>query len=107
MVKTELGHDRSCLDREHHSHQHPTIKSSPYIRRLQDVIGTFGAGDEEEKAESEDAPCLVFEWMENVLWKVRSDAFRQNLILPKVIAKSVLSALNLLDTEYDAIHSGQ
>jgi len=56
--------------------------------------------------QSEDPPCLVFEWMETVLWKVRSDPFRQNSVLPQVIAKSVLCALALFKAEYDAIHTG-
>jgi hypothetical protein len=38
---------------------------------------------------------------------VPSDKFRENSILPKIIARSVLSTLALLNTQYNAIHTGE
>lgn len=50
---------------------------------------------------------MVFEWMEHDLRTVPSNQFRQNSDLPKIIAKSVLSALVLLKTQYSAVHTGE
>lgn len=45
--------------------------------------------------------------MDHDLRSVPSHQFRENSNLPKIIAKSVLSALAILKTEYNAIHSGE
>jgi hypothetical protein len=47
------------------------------------------------------------EWMENDLAGVASDDFRENSDLPVIIAKSVLSALAILKTQYKGIHTGE
>jgi len=51
--------------------------------------------------------CIVFEWMEHSLRTLPSDQFRESSNLPRVIAKSVVSALALLKTKYGAIHTGK
>jgi hypothetical protein len=38
-------------------------------------------------------PCLILEWMDTDLWHVPPKQFRNNSKLPKVICRSVLSAL--------------
>ena len=41
---------------------------------------------------SEDPPCLIFEWMDQDLWNVRAEPYRENKVLPKAIAKSALKS---------------
>lgn len=101
---------KKTLRRERNNHCIPGIRTSPYIRSQYDVVedetdldqpvsprdyyDTFPAG-------------LVFELMETDLWRVPSAPFRQNSFLPKVISRSVLSALVLLKTKHDSIHMGR
>lgn len=96
------------MKREHANHNLPTVVSSPYIRALSDVV-TIDNGDAQilNDSETETSLYLVVEWMENDLRTVPSDRYRENSSLPKVIARSVLSALALLKTEYNAIHTGE
>jgi hypothetical protein len=51
--------------------------------------------------------CLVFEWRDHDLRHVPLDRFRQNSILPKVIARSVLSVLAVIHSPYHAIDCGE
>ncbi|KAF7510529.1 hypothetical protein GJ744_006375 [Endocarpon pusillum] len=109
VVKTALEDDVTiALRRERNVYLIPGIRSSPYIRSQLDIL----ASDEDRnrsqpKVEDLDTapPGMVFEWMEYDLWHVPSERFRHNSILPKVISRSILSALALLKTEYDAIHT--
>lgn len=55
---------------------------------------------------SEDLPCLVFEWMEHVVWDVPVEPYRQKSVLPKVIAWLVLEALNVF-VSVNAMHTDQ
>jgi hypothetical protein len=108
VVKTEAGPKITGLKRELFNHRLPAIASCEYIRSLYDVIGP-----EEDSAEVEnistikDPLCLVLEWMEHDLRTVRSDHFRQNSALPKIIAKPVLSALALMKLQYNGMHTVQ
>ncbi len=79
-----------------------------FVVALYDVI-TADNSDAQipNESETETPLCLVFEWMEHDLRAVPSDHYQENSNLPKVIAKSVLSALALLKTEYGAIHTGE
>ncbi|KAI4209034.1 MAG: hypothetical protein LQ351_007982 [Letrouitia transgressa] len=80
--------------------------SCQYIRTLHDVVGPDGDVTRAESiSRTEDPPCLVFEWMEHDLRTVPPDRFRQNPNLPKLIAKSVISALLVLKTQYGAVHT--
>ncbi len=108
MVKTEIGPEKTCLKRERSNYKLPAIITCQYIRTLYDVVGPDGDDAQVESASmTEDPPCMVFEWMEHDLRTVPSDQFRQNSYLPKIIAKSVLSALVLLKTQYGAVHTGE
>lgn len=108
VVKTELGSDKTCLKRELDNYNLPAVASSQYIRVLLDVVG---AGDNDtqvfNESEIEGPLCMVFEWMEHDLRAVPSERYRKDSNLPKVIAKSVLSALALLKTQHGAIHTGE
>lgn len=108
MVKTEIGPEKICLNRERSNYKLPAIISCQFIRTMYDIVGPDGDDARVERASmTDDPPCMVFEWMEHDLRAVPSDQFRQNSDLPKVIAKSVLSALALLKSEYGAIHTGE
>ena len=75
---------------------------------LYDVIGQDGDDVQvNRETAADDTLCLVFEWMDHELRTVPSHQHRQNPNLPKIIAKSVLSALALLKTEYNAVHTGE
>ncbi|KAJ9296735.1 hypothetical protein DTO271G3_4934 [Paecilomyces variotii] len=107
VVKTELGPEKICLNREQNNYRIPAIRSCKYIRQLRDVIGSDSKELREEKADSDSVInplCLVFEWMDHDLRTVPSFEFRSNSDLPKIISKAVLSALALL-SEFNAVHT--
>jgi serine/threonine protein kinase len=108
VVKTELGPEKICFKRERENYKLPAIADCQYVRALYDVIGP-DEGDAQvfSTSETDDPVCMVFEWMDHDLRTVSSDQFRQHSNLPKVIAKSVLSALALFKAEYNGIHTGK
>ena len=103
--------ERMALSREYEIYEGPgPVKSSPFIRKLHDVVGQWEMVEKRGHAgfdkPSEDPPCLVFEWMDHVLWNVRSEPYRENSVLPKAIARSVLKLLNVF-VSANAMHIGQ
>ena len=108
VVKSEIGSQKVCLRRERANYRLPDIASCPYIRTLDDVIDSDGENVERDDGSTvEDEFFMVFEWMEHDLRTVPSDRFRQDSNLPKIIAKSVLSALVVLQSRYNAVHTGR
>lgn len=110
VVKTALEPTKKALRRERNNYLIPGIRSSPYIRSQYDILDRDPDSGEDPPQVDETATApsgMVFEWMEYDLWQVPSERFRRNSILPKVISRSVLSALALLKTQYDAIHTGR
>ena len=102
--------ERMALVREYEIYEGPgPVKTNPFIRRLHDVVGQWNMVEERGRAgfhkTSEDPPCLVFEWMEHVLWNVRAEPNREKSVLPKVIARSVLEALDIFASA-NAMHTG-
>lgn len=107
MVKTDIRPERICLKRELYNHGLSAVASCQCIRTLFDVAGVDKEdGEAEDTSTIEESLCLVFEWMEHDLRVVPSGNFRQNSALPAIIAKSVLSALALLKSRYNGIHTG-
>ena len=107
MVKTELGSEKICLERERSNYKLPAVASCQYIRTLHDVLGPDGDGIRAESvSRTEDPLYLVFEWIGHDLRTVPPNQFRRNSNLPKIIAKLVLLALVLLKTQYGAVHTG-
>ncbi len=103
--------ERLALDNEYQMYEGPgPVKESPFIRKLHDVVGPWewveNRGTARYDKISEDPPCLIFEWMDHVLWDVRSEPYRQRSVLPKVIAGSVLKGLDLFSTA-SAMHTGK
>ncbi len=102
MVKTALEPTKKALRRERNNYLIPGIRSSPYIRSQYDIIDRDPGSNKKLFVADETATApdgMVFEWMEYDLWQVPSERFRQNSVLPKVISKSVLSALALLSPQ--------
>lgn len=102
VVKTEIDPEQFWLKRERYNHSLPAVASSHHIRRLFDVIKSE---DKTDQSNAHDSFCLVLEWMDHDLSKVCSEPYRSQSKLPRVIAKSILSALAVLKSEYNAIHT--
>lgn len=47
---------------------------------------------------------MIFEWMDSDLWQIPSKSFRSGSRLPRIIARSVLNALDVFDKE-DGVHT--
>ena len=108
VVKSDTHRTKIALRRERHNYTLPEISSSRYIRALYDVSGSDPIDVQKlDGSAEEEPPCLIFEWMEHDLRSVHSDQYRQNSDLPKNIAKSVLSALHVIGSQYKATHTGR
>lgn len=103
--------ERMALNREYEIHEGAgPVKTSPYIRKLRDITGQWemdpvGRGRARFDKPSDDPPCLVFEWMDQVLWSVRAEPYRDKSVLPKAIARSILEALDLFKSA-NVMHTG-
>lgn len=107
VVKTTVGElENVALKREYNNYKIPDIASSPYIRALYDAVGSFEEDIRHGGAAVEDPLCLVFEWMETDLQSLSSHQYRHDSQLPKIICKSVLSALDIFK-RYNAAHTGE
>lgn len=107
MVKTALGElEYVALKREYKNYRNPDIASSSYIRTLYDAVGFFEDELLQDGSATEGPPCLVFEWMETDLRSLPSHQYRDDSSLPKLISKSVLSALDVFK-RYNTIHTGK
>jgi hypothetical protein len=107
VVKTAVGElENVALKREYNNYKNPDIASSPYIRTLYDAVGSFEGNVRQDVAAAEDPPCLVFEWLETDLQSLSSHQYRGSSRLPKVVSKSVLSALDIF-RRYNTIHTGK
>ena len=108
VVKTEAEPEKPSLERELSNYRLPGIASCQHIRALYDVIGPDEDDTQTDNASTtEDPLCIVLEWMDLDLRSLPADEFRRQLNLPKIVAKSVLSALAVLKTQYNAIHTGE
>lgn len=98
-----------AYNRERENYRIPRIVKSPYFRKLRDLID----GDNGNKQITDCAPkepklmnqCMVFEWMDTDLWQLPSEPFRSGSKLPRVVSRSVLKALVVLD-ELGGVHGG-
>jgi hypothetical protein len=98
MVKTAATeHEQISLKREHHNYKLDKIATSPFIRTLYDTV--------QLEQNADDQSCLVFEWMDHGLNSVPAWEFRSHPTLPRVVSKTVLSALDTLKT-LNATHTG-
>lgn len=67
-------------------------KKSPYIRSLLDLIS-----HDAETSSSSQPQCMVFEWMDTDLWQLPSENFRSGFQLSRIVARSMLKALDVLN----------
>jgi hypothetical protein len=98
VVKSSTSdHEERSLQREYRACTIPEIAAGPYIRRLVDTVPS---------SQNQDNPSsLVFEWMNRNLADLPAGYFRAVQYLPKIVARSVLSALEVFKT-LNAIHAG-
>jgi hypothetical protein len=98
VVKSAATDDEKMpLHREYRNHKISKIVSCPYIQTLYDVVLPYD--------HSNDAPFLIFEWMDLDLRSVPAARFRGDPKLPKVVSKAVLSALEVFK-KLNAVHTG-
>lgn len=107
VVKTAVGEvDRAVLKREYNNYIVPDIGSSLYVRSMYEAIGRFEDNSPEQQRNSitQNPLYLVFEWMDTDLRSVLPHNFRSDSDLPRLVSKSVLSALDLFK-EYRTTHT--
>lgn len=83
-------------DREFRCYSIPSIASSPYIRRVLEYIGHE---DPTLPVDQGQPRCMVFEWMDTDLWQLPSKPFRSSSNLPRIVVKSILEALVVINGE--------
>ena len=81
--------ERMALVRQYESMRGPVLsRPTRSLKKLHGVVGQWDMAAERGRAgfdkTSEDPPCLVFEWMEHVLWNVREEPYRERSVLPKI-----------------------
>jgi hypothetical protein len=87
--------DQGLLEREYGNYQVPDIATSPYIRQMYEAIGLPQEQSKTSISSGLQPPCLILEWMDTDLWHVPSKPFRNDAELPKIVCRSVLSALEI------------
>lgn len=75
-----------------------SIAKSPFVRSMIDLIGH----DDQQKPSQ--LPCMVFEWMDTDLWQLPSKRFRSRPQLPRIVARSILEALVVMNSE-NGVHA--
>lgn len=107
VVTAAVGElENVALRCEYNNSKNPDIASSPYIRTFYDAIGSFEEDVHQDSTATENPPCLVFEWMETDLRSLSSLQYRDGSPIPKIISKSVLSALESFKRN-NIIHTGR
>jgi hypothetical protein len=98
---------RVVYSRERGNYSIPRIVQSPYIRKLRDFIDGDNVNERstEPKESKPENQCMVFEWMDADLWQLPSESFRSSSKLPRIVTRSVLEALAVLD-ELGGVHTG-
>ncbi len=119
VIKTfPIGKPMDQYNRERRTYALPSISQSPYIRTLVDIIGHDVDDYQNEHSQAdiksqkdvlsqpqEPQPrCMVFEWMDTDLWQLPSKPFRSGSPLPRIVARSILEALVVFDSE-DGVHA--
>ncbi|KAL2070070.1 hypothetical protein VTL71DRAFT_14750 [Oculimacula yallundae] len=87
--------NRTQYKRELRNYSFESIANSPFIRSMIDTIG-----HDQKASENPSRPqCMVFEWMDTDLWQLPSQPFRTGSELPRIVARSLLEALAILEDE--------
>jgi serine/threonine protein kinase len=114
VIKARLcGKPTDQYNRELHTYALPSVAQSAYIRAQLDLIGHDGNSPQEEHPNANNPgsqkdllsrpqsqpQCMVFEWMDTDLWQLPSKPFRSGSPLPRLVARAVLEALIVFDSE--------
>jgi len=65
------------------------------------MIDLIGHDDQQKPSQ---LPCMVFEWMDTDLWQLPSKRFRSRPQLPRIVARSILEALVVMNSE-NGVHA--
>ena len=108
-----IGNPVGQYNRERRNYALLSVSQSLYIRTMLDIIG-HDADDSQIKQPPANTKtqeevlsqpqAMVFEWMDTDLWQLPSKPFRSGSLLPRIIARSVLEALVVFDSE-DGVHA--
>lgn len=98
VIKTEAEGDSILYEREAEGHEFDCIRNSPFIRRLYEAVDN---GTDK---------CMVLEWMDQDLWSLRHQKLPLDSPFPKIVARSILSALATfsdMDGQIPTVHTGK
>jgi len=106
QADTELR--KKDLRRELQQYDHADSNQCDYILTLYDFVDS----DVDEPSDADEATdevpfCLIFKWMEQNLKMTPPDPYREKSVLPKVVAKSILSALARINKEGGSVHTSK
>ncbi|KAF2458299.1 kinase-like domain-containing protein [Lineolata rhizophorae] len=102
VIKTTSPERKQWLKREYDAYNIPGVSSSPFCRKMCDIIGNL----EDFDNTGESTPCLVFEWLDCTLKEIPSEQHRQNHGLLAALAEAILSSLVPLGKEHK-VHTGR
>ncbi|KAB8339123.1 hypothetical protein FH972_022059 [Carpinus fangiana] len=107
VIKTYSNdNEKLTISREHTLFKNPHIVSSPYFRTCHDFIGQWEALPAAGSS-TESSPCLVLQWMDSNLSSIPYQTLRAKPHVIRAVAKSILSALQLLTEKFKAVHTGK
>ena len=98
MIKTETPGDSILYDREIKAYEFDCIRNSPFIRQVHEAIDN---GTDK---------CMVLESMDQDLWSLRHRKLPADSPFPRILARSVLTALNAfadMDGQTPTVHTGK
>ena len=68
------------------------------------MLDLIGHGEHSSCQGHEQPQCMVFEWMDTDLWQLSSKPLRSGSELPRIVARSILEALAVIDDE-EGVHT--
>lgn len=102
LIKTATKERKKFLKQEYDSHCRLAISSSPFIRKIYDIVGDVEDFDDRSQNHT---PCLVFEWMDQTLADIPVKDHLRNDALQRAIFEAVLAGLAALHEE-NLVHTG-
>ncbi|KAI9843075.1 MAG: hypothetical protein M1837_006620 [Sclerophora amabilis] len=94
------GRSMTQYNRERRCYAFDSIAKSQSIRAMIELLNH----EEDAVENAHQRQCMVFEWMDSDLWQLPSNRFRSGSLLPRIVARSVLQALEVFDGE-DGVHT--
>lgn len=86
----QLRETRLCLKREWEAYQHASIASSPFIRKMYDLIGKPEGFDDQT---GETTPYLALEWMDASLQDIAPRPDQRLYALAPAIFEATMSSI--------------